>query len=254
MSLYMLPCMQREPNSLASRTPFQCGAGRGAFQRSAPTGGAANGMPLKAATPLSTVPFTLPAFVLTTSGKAARNRQVAMQNRISLGYMPNNVARTRSKLITGTGRPCGPRPIRQLLDVTGGVERRHFPFGTREASGNVTVGSASRKPKGASAAEGYPAGACSALGDTFKPVVKHLLGRRALDNACIFQLVTGFTVHSPPTAAVRRPLRDAPSPHTLAPFLDAARHLPAGDWPPRRNSAALRRTAARPRYCGPGQE
>ena len=38
-------CQQAEPNSLASRTPFQSTAGAGGFHRSSPTGGAAYGMP-----------------------------------------------------------------------------------------------------------------------------------------------------------------------------------------------------------------
>ncbi len=46
MSEKIGPCMQREPNSVASRTPCHAAAGRGACQRSSPTGGAPKGMPL----------------------------------------------------------------------------------------------------------------------------------------------------------------------------------------------------------------
>ena len=46
MSGKIWPCMQREPNAVASRTPVHGGAGRGGCQRSSPTGGAAKGMPL----------------------------------------------------------------------------------------------------------------------------------------------------------------------------------------------------------------
>src|SRR5689334_16333479 len=54
------------PNRSASRTPSQPSAGRGAWKRSAPTGGAANGMPRKTATSCSTRPRTEPAPVRTT--------------------------------------------------------------------------------------------------------------------------------------------------------------------------------------------
>ena len=43
--------MQTLPNLLASRTPFHFATGCGGCQRSAPTGGAANGIPLNARTP-----------------------------------------------------------------------------------------------------------------------------------------------------------------------------------------------------------
>src|SRR4051812_48708841 len=47
--------------------PLQGITGCGACQRSSPTGGAANGTPLKAATPLSTEPRTLPPVTSTCS-------------------------------------------------------------------------------------------------------------------------------------------------------------------------------------------
>src|SRR5688572_16573564 len=43
--------MQTLPNLLASRTPSHLTTGCGGSQRSAPTGGAANGIPLNARTP-----------------------------------------------------------------------------------------------------------------------------------------------------------------------------------------------------------
>src|SRR5438874_218835 len=54
------------PNMAASRTPSQGRAGCGAANRRAPTGGWANGMPRKTATPFSTRPRTCPAAARTT--------------------------------------------------------------------------------------------------------------------------------------------------------------------------------------------
>ncbi len=51
------------PNVCASRTPSQGRGGTGAAKRSSATGGAANGMPRKTATPASTAPRTRPAVV-----------------------------------------------------------------------------------------------------------------------------------------------------------------------------------------------
>src|ERR1700722_20849576 len=53
-------CMQACAKASACFTPDQDFTGAGAFQRSGPTGGAANGMPLKMVTPLSAVPLTSP--------------------------------------------------------------------------------------------------------------------------------------------------------------------------------------------------
>ena len=47
MSPNIARCMQRGPNLSAGRTPGQLWTGCGAFQRRSPTGGAANGIPLK---------------------------------------------------------------------------------------------------------------------------------------------------------------------------------------------------------------
>ena len=44
-------CTHTGPNASALRTPSQCATGCGAFQRSGPTGGAPNGMPLNTRTP-----------------------------------------------------------------------------------------------------------------------------------------------------------------------------------------------------------
>src|SRR4029077_17323550 len=54
------------PNMAASPTPSQGRAGRGAANRRSPTGGWANGMPRKTATPFSDRPRTCPAAVRTT--------------------------------------------------------------------------------------------------------------------------------------------------------------------------------------------
>src|SRR5512139_158720 len=48
------------PNAFACLTPPQGATGRGAFQRSGPTGGAANAIPLNVAISSATVPATLP--------------------------------------------------------------------------------------------------------------------------------------------------------------------------------------------------
>lgn len=48
------------PYVVASRTPFQAGGGAGGRQRKLAVGGAANGMPLKAATPSLTEPRRAP--------------------------------------------------------------------------------------------------------------------------------------------------------------------------------------------------
>src|SRR6059058_4272816 len=66
--------MHSAPNASAFFTPFHAGGGCGAFQRSSPTGGAANGMPLKTRTPSTAVPAISPPSTLTVS-EAAANRQ-----------------------------------------------------------------------------------------------------------------------------------------------------------------------------------
>ena len=58
----------RRPDEGASRTPSQPRTGRGAAKRSAPTGGSANGMPRKTATPFSRLPRSVPA-AARTSGR-----------------------------------------------------------------------------------------------------------------------------------------------------------------------------------------
>ena len=68
------PCMHRAPNCSAFRTPSQCAAGCGGFQRSSPTGGAAYGIPLKTRTSAVVAPAapeTKPASVRMVSGIAA---------------------------------------------------------------------------------------------------------------------------------------------------------------------------------------
>ena len=61
-------CMQLCANSTALRTPVQCFAGCGAFQRRSPTGGAANGTPRKTRMPaFVVVPSMTPFAVLTWS-------------------------------------------------------------------------------------------------------------------------------------------------------------------------------------------
>ena len=57
-------CMQAFANASAFLTPVQGLTGAGAFQRSSPTGGAANAMPLKIAMPASAIPATSPPVTL----------------------------------------------------------------------------------------------------------------------------------------------------------------------------------------------
>src|SRR5262245_12679591 len=57
--------MQSCAYAVASLTPLQAGAGRGARQRSSPTGGAAYGTPFHDWTPSFTAPDTRPLSVLT---------------------------------------------------------------------------------------------------------------------------------------------------------------------------------------------
>src|SRR5215212_6696226 len=64
-------CMQTCPYLSALRTPVHFATGCGSFQRSGPTGGAANGTPLKTRTPSCSVPESWPASVLTVSLIAA---------------------------------------------------------------------------------------------------------------------------------------------------------------------------------------
>src|SRR4249919_1045975 len=53
-------CMQLGPYADACLMPVHGVTGCGAFQRDAPTGGAANGMPLNEAMPFATAPATRP--------------------------------------------------------------------------------------------------------------------------------------------------------------------------------------------------
>src|SRR5437868_4748096 len=67
MSPKTLRCIARGPNLSALRTPDHLAGGTGGFQRSWPTGGWANGIPLKDCTPVAglNVPSRTPATVLT---------------------------------------------------------------------------------------------------------------------------------------------------------------------------------------------
>ena len=73
MSPKIAPCMQCGPGSMASRTPSHGVTDRGSFQRCSPTGGAANGMPLKVLIRPSAlvVPLTSPPVVFTCAAAGA---------------------------------------------------------------------------------------------------------------------------------------------------------------------------------------
>src|SRR6478752_1068934 len=66
----MLGCGGGGPYETADRTPAQPCAGRGAANRSAPTGGSAYGMPRKTASPDSWLPRSTPAAVRTSGPEA----------------------------------------------------------------------------------------------------------------------------------------------------------------------------------------
>src|SRR6185437_9792244 len=76
------------PNMAASRTPSQALAGCGAANRRAPTGGWANGMPRKTATPFSTRPRTCPAAVRTTGSVTSIRTPSRAMSRKSSGCGP----------------------------------------------------------------------------------------------------------------------------------------------------------------------
>ena len=71
--------MQLGANLSAARTPCHAAADCGFFQRSSPTGGAANGMPLNATTPFAATPCTWPpvTFAVVTCAAAALDRTQA---------------------------------------------------------------------------------------------------------------------------------------------------------------------------------
>ncbi len=79
MSPKICPCRQRGPNSVASLTPCHGAAGRGACQRSSPTGGAPKGMPLNTRIwPLAVVvPWTRPPDVFTCAAAGPASSVVA---------------------------------------------------------------------------------------------------------------------------------------------------------------------------------
>src|SRR6187549_3945843 len=63
---------QTGPNFVASLVPFHFAAGSGGFQRIAPIGASAYGMPLKTRRSPTASPCTEPAGVATTGGTSAR--------------------------------------------------------------------------------------------------------------------------------------------------------------------------------------
>src|SRR6188768_2220341 len=76
-------CMQALAKASAFLTPAQGLAGAGAFQRRSPTGGAANGMPLKTEMPASVTPLTAPPVTVATvtCASAASNGNTARSTR-----------------------------------------------------------------------------------------------------------------------------------------------------------------------------
>src|ERR1044071_9032022 len=76
------PWAQGSAKAEACLTPLQGMTGCGACQRRLPTGGAANGIPLKAATPLSTLPRTVPPVtsacsIVAVAGQTRQTHKVA---------------------------------------------------------------------------------------------------------------------------------------------------------------------------------
>ena len=76
--------MQRGPNWSALRAPVQFFTGCGSFQRRSPTGGAANGIPLKLRTPdlAAAVVSIRPLAVLTWSAANAAPSPITMANTV----------------------------------------------------------------------------------------------------------------------------------------------------------------------------
>src|SRR5687767_3493743 len=73
-------CMQSAPYVAAERTPDHGFTGCGGFQRSSPTGAAANGIPLNATTPAFTVPCTFPVWTVARSVPANEALEAASRN------------------------------------------------------------------------------------------------------------------------------------------------------------------------------
>ena len=102
-------CTQTLPNASARRTPSHRGGACGGFQRSSPTGGAANGIPLNARTPDGRVtPETRPLSVPTGSGIAAGVLTAAAAARATV-KMTASAARILMKCLTS--RPEPPAPL-----------------------------------------------------------------------------------------------------------------------------------------------
>jgi len=78
---------QGSAKAVVCLTPLQGMTGCGACQRRSPTGGAANGRPLKAATPLSTTPRTLPPVTSACTKLQASSFSLAI-------YSPGRFARS----------------------------------------------------------------------------------------------------------------------------------------------------------------
>src|ERR1700722_4457251 len=74
--------MQREPKSVALRTPFHLAGGMGGFQRRSPTGGLANGTPRKAEIVPSDLPSSLPVSILTVGAEPAPRILTAANNAV----------------------------------------------------------------------------------------------------------------------------------------------------------------------------
>src|SRR5437867_2811032 len=104
--------MQRGPVAVALLTPVHAATGCGGFHRRSPTGGAANGMPLKLRTPFDIAPETSPPSIFTVSS-AANSHSVQLaaspaDRRIRVRRMVNPRLRTPPAC-----EPCEPREPRE---------------------------------------------------------------------------------------------------------------------------------------------
>src|SRR5689334_24039007 len=77
-------CAHGGPNESLRLIPLQGMTGCGGFQRSCPTGGAANGIPLNEATPLSMVPMTVPPLTRASWIAAPTGAGCAIHSRAAL--------------------------------------------------------------------------------------------------------------------------------------------------------------------------
>ena len=144
MSPKMLACTQRAPNFVAALTPSHFAAGCGAFQRLAPTGGAAYGMPRYCRTPVTpeSAPLSRPASVVIGDWADAKGGSVSATSaaavaatrarRASVQTMRDLLTSKRLRPKYGPTTRAEMKPadeIRACIDAAAGAHS-NCPFGT----------------------------------------------------------------------------------------------------------------------------